>query len=1054
MHARSILATVVLLTALLSANHCEAGWTTYTPANGLGAPIVNAIAEDSHGVIWFGCSWALRSQGVLCNFDGLTFTSYIGDEAPGGPTLSMLRTSNGGMLFATIPVRNAFDRVQSRLFLGGDRSVYPFRERLASEEALTAIAEDRAHIIWLGAQGHLYYLGTGGLRDTSALLGAPVRSIRALACDQRNRLWVAMDADGLYCIDQGLVQHYSMADGSLPSDYVSSLMVDGNGDIWVGTYGGGIVVFSNESHHNISTKEGLPSDVITALTQDPLGRIWAGTSDAGICRFDGVRWSTLSSSDGLVSNNVSSIFADHLGNLWIGTNMGVSRFDGAAWYPAEGSGLPPGTVIQTAIEGSDGTRWFGSSSGLFRLSGERWSLVNSDSGYFGTNTTSSMSSTDGRLWFGTLDHGVNVLTGSSWENLYEGTPLQNGVHSMCEDSSGGMWFALAAGDVARMTSAGQWQAFPRESLGIGSVKAIACDPAGTVWFGGDGYGPSGNLGCICTLHLGPLGPGSFQIDQQTLGMSVETIRIDANGRVWVGGQVGASLWDGVWHRNVFTLSDFRLNATGSVKSIQPDQYGNVWFGVDYGLAGAVRYSDGVLNQFSTVNGLQSNTIFSVMIDRSGYVWFGGLGGVSKYSPDYVPPKTIIVSSPIGISTNPTVAVGWVTAVPEESPVNFEYCLDCQGDNGWSGWSTNTLWSGQPGEGGHVLNVRARDRWGNIESPSVSVPLVVDSQPPAPELIPPGKPFHGTVQVIGTTADDRYSSDTLFVKLVGANGWTLMKESLTAVQNGVLAEWDTENWPDGDYDVRLVVADYLGLVGSAQMRVTIDNRYPSVAQTVPATVTIHGGDVYTTNQDVHLYFPPGAFVSEATVNVDTTTVRRASESLSPSYHIQWDTSELQKPAVLDIAVAGGEGNGRAVYYSSDGSTWTRKGGTEDGGRIALSIQESGNYSVWGDIPSSDGDMAIRDLSLTPRVISLSKSYADDNIAIGFTLGRASKVSVRVYNRAGRFVCEVPTSSSMSPGRNLVRWNGKDNSGTSVPDGMYVVTVRSNGAITRKTFAVVK
>jgi flagellar hook assembly protein FlgD len=77
-----------------------------------------------------------------------------------------------------------------------------------------------------------------------------------------------------------------------------------------------------------------------------------------------------------------------------------------------------------------------------------------------------------------------------------------------------------------------------------------------------------------------------------------------------------------------------------------------------------------------------------------------------------------------------------------------------------------------------------------------------------------------------------------------------------------------------------------------------------------------------------------------------------------------------------------------------------------------------------------------------------------VAIGFTLGRSAPVTARVYNRAGRLVREVVSGEKMGPGSALLRWDGRDHTGITVADGLYLVTVEAMGHTQRKTIAVVK
>jgi membrane protein implicated in regulation of membrane protease activity len=152
----------------------------------------------------------------------------------------------------------------------------------------------------------------------------------------------------------------------LPSDYVYAVAIDGAGDKWIGTYGGGLAKFDGTGWtvYNMSNS-GLPSDHVVALAIDGAGNKWIGTFSAGLTRFDGTSWTVYTASNsGLPSDNVKVIVIDGDGNKWIGTERGLTKFDGTSWtvYNSSNSGLPYDGVTAIAID-RDGNKWIGTSAG-------------------------------------------------------------------------------------------------------------------------------------------------------------------------------------------------------------------------------------------------------------------------------------------------------------------------------------------------------------------------------------------------------------------------------------------------------------------------------------------------------------------------------------------------------------------------------------------------------------------------------------------------------------------------------------------------------------------
>ncbi len=109
-------------------------------------------------------------------------------------------------------------------------------------------------------------------------------------------------------------------------NYIISLVVDNQGMVWCGTWGGGLARFDGTSWRNYTTQDGLPANHIFMLYKDPDGHVWAGTS-RGLARLndDGKGFSVLTMADGLFADNVFSMSNAPDGSVWVGSFGGVAR---------------------------------------------------------------------------------------------------------------------------------------------------------------------------------------------------------------------------------------------------------------------------------------------------------------------------------------------------------------------------------------------------------------------------------------------------------------------------------------------------------------------------------------------------------------------------------------------------------------------------------------------------------------------------------------------------------------------------------------------------------
>lgn len=109
-------------------------------------------------------------------------------------------------------------------------------------------------------------------------------------------------------------------------NYIISMVADEYGNVWCGTWGGGLSRFDGRTWKTYTVKEGLPGNHIFMLYKAPGEDMWIGTSK-GLARMsaDGRRFRVMTKADGLFANNVFSMAEASDGSLWVGSFGGVAR---------------------------------------------------------------------------------------------------------------------------------------------------------------------------------------------------------------------------------------------------------------------------------------------------------------------------------------------------------------------------------------------------------------------------------------------------------------------------------------------------------------------------------------------------------------------------------------------------------------------------------------------------------------------------------------------------------------------------------------------------------
>lgn len=117
--------------------------------------------------------------------------------------------------------------------------------------------------------------------------------------------------------------------GAYNPNYIVSLVVDRDGMVWCGTWGGGLSHFDGKNWRNYTMADGLPGNLIFMLHRDPSGKLWIGTNN-GVAILDGdkveaKKLKILTTKDGLFSDTVFSMATGEDGSKWLGSFGGVTH---------------------------------------------------------------------------------------------------------------------------------------------------------------------------------------------------------------------------------------------------------------------------------------------------------------------------------------------------------------------------------------------------------------------------------------------------------------------------------------------------------------------------------------------------------------------------------------------------------------------------------------------------------------------------------------------------------------------------------------------------------
>jgi hypothetical protein len=124
----------------------------------------------------------------------------------------------------------------------------------------------------------------------------------------------------------------------LPHNTVNSVVIEGNGTLWIGT-DDGLASLNGENWtlYNTSNSDLPDNDINTIVIYESENKI-IGTNGGGLASFIGENWTVYNSSNSsLPSNTVQAIALEANSNVWIGTTSGIALYSQGAVVSVEDS---------------------------------------------------------------------------------------------------------------------------------------------------------------------------------------------------------------------------------------------------------------------------------------------------------------------------------------------------------------------------------------------------------------------------------------------------------------------------------------------------------------------------------------------------------------------------------------------------------------------------------------------------------------------------------------------------------------------------------------------
>ena len=578
-----------------------------------------------------------------------------------------------------------------------------------SQNDVRSIVQDHRGLMWMGTQDGLNCYDGQTIKkyrhnpfDSTTLSHD---DITFLYEDSRRHLWVGT-TKGLNqrLFSQNAFRHFPQIDGM-----VTSIVEDKSRTIWVGTSSGLWCLRPQGDHfqhflyrHSAEDAYSLTHDFVGSMALDAEGNLWIGTVKGlnklltgNTVRFENIRNRSLPLYH--PDQPPTHVWSTRGKGIWVSiqTHLGLANPQTGEWEDVT-SALPPKALVTTVWTDRLGVVWVGTQgNGIFRyrFDAATHQLVRLNSFQEDLLAKNGLKSShitciyEGReaaedvVWVGTREAGVQLYSRSKntfqhWERLFsKENAAGKSFFGIGTDRRGFLWAGVSANlyRIDRQSLAIKKYTLPKDAM----VETITEDAQGALWMGGnmgllrydrprDRFAPfvlpafDNKKPWVLRIYedrqqkmwvgtqsylakLTPTGPPEIirevpaakntKIELRSVG----AIRKDAQGTLWIGMRHGLVQWpSNGGNAQLFQNNpqDSKSLINNMVLDIHVDAKQRVWVCTTKGLSRVIEEKGKVtFEHFTEKEGLPNAFVYGALSDARGNMWLTTNGGIVCFDPD-------------------------------------------------------------------------------------------------------------------------------------------------------------------------------------------------------------------------------------------------------------------------------------------------------------------------------------------------------------------------------------------------------------------------------------
>ena len=598
-------------------------WRSFTYLDGLGSSSIHSLHESADGMMWIG-----TASGIV-RYDGKSFQQLSEPEAPHGLEIrSIAEAPNGVLWFATNNgvYRHAQDRFRH----------YATKDGLPSLDTHSLAVSESHELICGTTVGYCLFDGEAfRLPRSDQQVSAPVKQLTHLP----NGSLFCLTPLSAVVINGSVPLQVSgkTSPASLVQNGTITCLLDSEHRVWFSTRAGisqhWIEDMMVHWQANLGSQDGLPDDSITSLLEDTNGSIWFGSERGEIYRLAPHGMTRLATPEGMASNPISVMYVQSNDNVWVGTlGGGLSLLERSTPQNFDRRQGLPALHASSVIEDQAGNLWFGfTGGGVSRYDGSQFQNYSVFDQHALSHNTITCLKLDprGRIWAGTddgflgyaQDHRIQLLKGLDSQDLG-----RIGALEFIDERT--VWVGSESGLHKITIDSTHPQGTIVESLlPNATILDIESTPQSQLWVATQNNG----------LHRFSLNDvKQFGLADGLPDAAIHDIYVSRREEIWSVTSQGIYKLEG----EAFRRPDGDTSAWDTpCFSMTETKDGKLWIGTD---SAGVRMFDGThWNSLDRRDGIAGDSVFQILPDRDGSIWFATDGGLSRYRPEHAMPSLTI-----------------------------------------------------------------------------------------------------------------------------------------------------------------------------------------------------------------------------------------------------------------------------------------------------------------------------------------------------------------------------------------------------------------------------